>query len=141
MLIAAGGFNACLGSLGFAICALAVSVGVDIEAGDTYAIKMLFLYPSFVWLATSTFCFSEKYRQSSRFRGALVFLNGLPVAVIFGLLVYESLIWAQLSPFVVEHTLDMMLLLFPVLAVHALNICVCRRGSGGRGQTEIGCVI
>ena len=127
MLIAAGGFNACLGALGFAICALAVSVGVDIEAGDTYAIKMLFLYPSFVWLATSIFCFREKYRQSSRFRGALFFLNALPVAVIFGLLVYESLIWAQLSPFVVEHTLDMMLLLSPVLAVHGVNMYIGKR--------------
>jgi len=123
LLRVVGGINVLLSCLG--LFAFLLSITVDpVEAGDTQAIKIAFLYLIIAWLVAAAFCFKEKYRSNDRFRLTVFHMNLYPILLISGLMIYERIAWSGHSSFLTMHMVNMVLFFAPLITLHGLNMFI-----------------
>jgi hypothetical protein len=132
LLRVVGGINALLSCLG--LFAFLLSITVDpVEAGDTQAIKIAFLYLIIVWIASTALCFKEPYRSNDRFRMIVFHMNLYPTLLISGLMIYERIAWSGHSSFLTMHMVNMGLFFAPFITLHGLNIYICSNKFARKG--------
>ncbi len=130
LLRVAGGINALLGVLGVLIVSLSFTVASDLERGDTQLVKIVFLYPVVVWLASAAFLLKERCRINPRFGKIIFHINLYPILLISGLLIYER-IHLTGNFFLTEKMVEVSLFFAPFVAVHGLNMFLSKSKIAG----------